>query len=148
MATTQKKWSDNMLRQFYAELRAQFGRHKFWQFHSHPGHIKKIQFKRFMDAFTVAFHVAPKSQLAWATTHQAKIGLCSKGKPQTYNQRNYMRNKLAAYDTGFIGKEYFADEVVFIGHFPVHGMGITALNAKIEEGLADAAEESILEFDI
>lgn len=144
--TAQKKWSDNMLRQFYAELLSRFGPHRKWQAHSYPSKSRKFEFDNFMGAFTDTFHVAPRAQLAWATTHQSEIGLCKKGKPQDYNQRNYMRNRLAAYDCKFIDKHYFSDVLRFENHYPVHGMGLAALNAKIEESLKDAAD--FLEYDI
>jgi hypothetical protein len=132
--TEQKKWSDDMLRQFYAELLNRFGPHKKWQAHSFPSKGRKQEFDNFIDNFTDTFHVAPRAQLAWATTHQSEIGLCSKGKPQDYNQRNYMRNRLAAYDQKFIDKEYFADILRFENHYPVRCIGLAGINAKMEEG--------------
>ncbi|RKX17783.1 MAG: hypothetical protein DRP51_10290 [Candidatus Zixiibacteriota bacterium] len=139
--TAQKKWSDDMLRQFYAELLKRFGPHKNWYRDTYPSIRLKDDFEKFMKNFTDVFHVAPKSQLAWGVTHQDKIGLDKHGKPQDYNQRNYMRNRLAAFDTKFIDKEYFADELLFKGHYPVHGMRIAELNSKIEEANKEAAGE-------
>ena len=107
------KWTDSKRRELYVGLLKNFGQWSTWQTKASPYKAKDVRkqiFTNYLESFDNLFDVTAAAQLAWMY-HVSDIGMTEKGKPQKYNHRNMMRNKLAAFDTGFAGEEIFSNEL-------------------------------------
>lgn len=127
------KWTDEKRREFYIGLHRNFGQWCTWQTKANPFKARdsrSIIFNSYMETWDKLFDVSGRSQLAWMY-NISDIGLTAKRKPQRYNQRNMMRNKLMAFDTGFAGEEIFSSELKQIWPITkekISGPGIAILN--------------------